>query len=76
MESLKSRQFKPETYHVGATEIRKIGPELWFVNESHVTWTHLGNFMSAPDKTIRALRENGFDIPNASLDFLISSRIR
>jgi hypothetical protein len=40
-----SSHIKPEIFRLGATEVRKVGPEIWFMNESQLAWTHIGNIV-------------------------------
>ena len=63
-----SRQFAPEVYQLGSTEMRRIGAELWFMNQSQIAWTQVGRFLSSPENAIRALRDSGFEIPGNGIE--------
>jgi hypothetical protein len=62
-----------ETYELSGARVRKVGTEMWFMNETRIVWTHRGNLVSDPEKTARALRECGFEITETDLDLLINS---
>ena len=69
-------QSKPETCMLGDTEVRKVGSEIWFMNQSQIAWAHVGILVRSRDKTIRALRENGFRITDDELDSFIRVNLR